>query len=87
MLDREVVHTVVAGYNVDHYCQYNQPQQYEPLLLQISNSTGQRYHQPQQYEPLLCQTKNSNGQYYNLPRLTEEWFILLRVFILLTITV
>jgi hypothetical protein len=50
MFDRGVVHIIVAGYNVDHYCfngqQYNQLQQYEPPLCQISNSNGQRYHQP-----------------------------------------
>jgi hypothetical protein len=33
-----------------------QPQQYEPLLCQTSNSNGQQYHQPQPYEPFLCQT-------------------------------
>jgi hypothetical protein len=54
--DRRVVHIVVVGYIVDHYClrfdrgvvysncqQYNQPQQYEPLLCQTSNSNEQQY--------------------------------------------
>jgi hypothetical protein len=41
--------------------QYNQPEQYEPLLCQTSYISGQEYNQPQQYEPLLCQTWNSNG--------------------------
>jgi hypothetical protein len=68
MLDRGVVHIVVAAYIVDHYClRFGRevvPQQYEPLLCQTSNNNGQQYNQPQQYEPLLCQTSNSNGQQY-----------------------
>ena len=45
--------------------QYNQPQQYEALLCQTSNSNDQQYNQPQQYEPLLCQTSDISGQEYN----------------------
>jgi hypothetical protein len=51
--------------------QYNQPQQYEPLLSQTSNSDGQRYSQLQQYEPLLYQTSNSNDRQYNQPQQYE----------------
>jgi hypothetical protein len=46
MFDRGVVQIVVAGYIVDHYYsngqQYNQLQQYEPLLCQSSNSNSQQ---------------------------------------------
>jgi hypothetical protein len=43
MFDRGVFHIVVAGYIIDHSNgqQFSQPQQYEPLLCQTSNSNGQ----------------------------------------------
>jgi hypothetical protein len=59
------------------YCQqYDQPQQYEPLLCQTSDISGQEYNQPQQYEPLLCQTSNSNGQQYKQPQQYETLHII-----------
>jgi hypothetical protein len=48
-----------------------QPQQYEPLLCQTSNSNGQQHNQLQQYEPILCQTSISNGQQYSQPQQYE----------------
>jgi hypothetical protein len=55
MFDRGVVHIVVAGYIVDHYClRFDR----EVVHIVVAN-------QPQQYEALLCQTSNSNGQQYN----------------------
>jgi hypothetical protein len=64
--DRGVVHIVVVGYIVVHYCLRSDRgvvhiivadnNEYEPLICQTSNSTGQHNSQPQQYELLLCQT-------------------------------
>jgi hypothetical protein len=48
--------------------QYDNTQQYEPILCGTTNSNCWQYSKTQRYEPLLCQIRESSCQQYDQPQ-------------------
>jgi hypothetical protein len=83
MFDRGVVHIVVAGYNVDQYCL-----RFDKGVVHIIVAGYNVDHYCFMFDRGVVHIAMAGDivDYYCL-NLTEEWFILLRLFILLTINV